>query len=233
MTMLLSKRVDAVILVGSNYVEAEEELNRYIVTAAETVPVMIVNGELNAPNVYSTLCDDTTAIYEVARSFIKNGKKKLVYLYNSLSYSGSKKLQGFRNALKDSGIPIQENRICLIDSHGITVQDAKKAVASLEKKNISFDGVITSDDILAVGVLKYAKEAGLSIPGDIFVAGYNNFDISECCEPELTSVDNKLETLCRHCVSTLMSVFADDKTVPKKTVFSAEIIERNTTKFTQ
>ncbi len=231
MTMLLSKRVDAVILVGSNYVESNEELNKYIITAAETVPIMIVNGELNAPNVYSTLCDDTTAIYEVTRNFVRNDKKNLVYLYNSLSYSGSKKLQGFRNALKDSGIPVQENRICLIDSHGITVQDAKKAVASLVKKNITFDGVITSDDILAVGVLKYAKDAGLSIPDDLFVAGYNNFDISECCEPELTSVDNKLETLCRHCVATLMSVFADDKTVPKKTVFSAEIIERKTTSF--
>jgi len=229
MTMLLSKRVDAVVLVGSNYIESSEELNRYILKAAETIPVMLVNGELNAPNVYSTLCDDTTAIYEVTRSFIKNGKKNLVYLYNSLSYSGTRKLNGFRNALKDSGIPIQENHICLIDSHGITVQEAKDAITSLARKGIEFDGVITSDDILAVGVLKYAKDAGISIPDDIFVAGYNNFDISECCEPELTSVDNKLESLCRHCVSTLMSVFADDKTVPKKTVFSAEIIERKTT----
>ena len=229
MTMLLSKRVDAVILVGSNYIESSEELNRYILKAAETIPVMLVNGELNAPNVYSTLCDDITAIYEVTRSFIKNGKKNLIYLYNSLSYSGTRKLNGFRNALKDSGISVQESHICLIDSHGITVQDAKNAITALAKKGIEFDGVITSDDILAVGVLKYAKDAGVSIPDDLFVAGYNNFDISECCEPELTSVDNKLESLCRHCVSTLMSVFADDKTVPKKTVFSAEIIERNTT----
>lgn len=231
MSMLLSKRVDAVILVGSNYIETDEELNNYIISAAKTVPVMLVNGELNSPNIYSTLCDDAGAIYDVTRSFIKAGRKKLVYLYNSLSYSGRRKLQGFRNALKDSDIQIQENRICIIDSHNITVQDAKKAVASLVKKNIFFDGIITADDILAVGVLKYAKEAGLSIPDDIFVAGYNNFDISECCEPELTSVDNKLETLCKHCVSTLMSVFADDKTVPKKTVFSAEIIERKTTAF--
>ncbi len=232
MSMLLSKRVDAVILVGSNYIESSDELNKYIISAAETVPIMLVNGELNAPNVYSTLCDDTAAIYEVTRSFVRKGRKKLIYLYNSLSYSGTRKLQGFRNALKDSEISVQENRICIIDSHSVTIQDVKKLLASLVKKNISFDGVITSDDILAVGVLKYAKENGLSIPDDIFVAGYNNFDISQCCEPELTSVDNKLETLCKHCVSTLMSVFAEDKTVPKKTVFSAEIIERNTTLFT-
>jgi len=232
MSMLISKRVDAVIMVGSNYVETNDEFNRYIINAAETVPVMLVNGELNAPNVYSTLCDDTTAIYEVTRSFIKSGRKKLIYLYNSLSYSGKRKLQGFRNALKDSGIPVQENHIYFIDSHNITLNDVKKAIASLVKKNIFFDGVITSDDILAVGVLKYAREAGLSIPEDIFVTGYNNFDISECCDPELTSVDNKLETLCKHCVSTLMSVFSEDKSMPKKTVFSAEVIERKTTAFT-
>ena len=231
MEQLLSKRVDAVILVGSNYVEFNDEMNDYIRNAAATVPVMLVNGVLNAPNIYSTLCDDRAAIYEVTTSFINNGRKKLVYLYNSRSYSGMKKLGGFTDALKDAGIPIKKDRIVFIDSHNVTVHGAKKIVSDLAKKGVKFDGIIAADDIISVGVLKYAKENGISIPDDLFVAGYNNFDISECCEPELTSVDNKLEVLCRHCVSTLMSVFAEDKSVPKRTVFSAEIVERETTDF--
>ena len=231
MGMLLSKRVDAVIMVGSNYIETDDSLNEYIRNAASTVPVMIVNGMLNAANIYCTLCDDQGAIYEVTSNFIKNGKKNLLYIYNSNSYSGIRKLTGFKHALKDAGLNVNENRIILIDSHNVTVHDAKKAVEKAARKGIKFDGVIAADDIISAGVLKYAKENNISIPDQLFVAGYNNFDISECCDPEITSVDNQLEIICRHCISTLMSVFGEDKSVPKKTVFSAEIIERETTDF--
>lgn len=233
MTMLLSKRVDAVVLVGSNYIENDDQQNNYIKNAAATVPVMIVNGVLNAPNVYCTTCDDSAAIYEVTENFIKSGKRNLLYIFNSHSYSGTKKLDGFRSAVKDAGIRLPDDGVHFIDSRNVTVQIAKNAVAEIAKKGIKFDGIITSDDIIAVGVLKYAREAGISVPEDLFVTGYNNFDISECCEPELTSVDNKLETLCRNCVSNLMDILSDDRSLPKKTVFSAEIIERSTTKFTK
>lgn len=231
MEQLLSKRVDAIVLVGSNYIESDDKKNDYIRTAAETVPVMIVNDALSAPNVYCSLCDDHGAIFELTSDFINNGRKELLYIYNSHSYSGEQKLMGFTDALKNAGIPIKKERLIFIDSHNITVHDAKKAVQNAANNGITFNGIITSDDILSVGALKYAKENGITVPDRLFVAGYNNFDISECCEPELTSVDNKLEVLCRSCVSTLMSVFAEDVSVPKKTVFSAEIIERETTKF--
>lgn len=231
MNMMLSKRVDAVILVGSNYVEATDDKNDYIKKAAANVPVMLVNGVLRHPNIYCTLCDDKSAIYEVTDSFIRSGRKNLLYLYNSTSFSGKAKLDGFRSAVKDSGSLIESEYIHYINDHDITVHKVKEIIAGIAEKGVKFDGVITSDDILAVGVVKYAKSAGIKIPDELYVAGYNNFDISECCDPELTTVNNKLESLCHQCVSTLMKVFADDRSVPKEAVFSAEILERDTTEF--
>ncbi len=230
MSLLLSKRVDAVILVGSNYVEADDSLNEYIRRAAQTIPVMIVNGVLSAPNIYCTVCDDFSAIYDITSNFIKCGRKKLLYLSNSNSYSAMRKIEGFRAALKAHKIPSGDDRIRYIKPEAKSVQDIKKTVAAICASGFAFDGVIASDDILAVGAIKYAKEAGLSIPGDLFAAGYNNFDIAECCEPELTSVDNKLKPICIHCVTTLMNVFNNESSVPKQTVFSAEIVERRTTR---
>lgn len=230
LNLLISKRVDAVVLAGSNYIEANDENNDYIRQAAKGIPVMLVNGALSAPNIYSTVCDDFSAIYEITENFIKCGRTNLLYLYNSNSYSGTKKVQGFRSALKSNSIAVKEDHICFIKSHTLSVRDIKNAVAEIAEKGISFDGIIASDDIIAVGALKYLKEAGKTIPDDVFVAGYNNFNIAECCDPELTSVDNKLEALCHHCVSTLMGVFSD-KSMPKKTVFSAEIVQRGTTLF--
>ena len=59
--LLLSKRVDAVILVGSKFLETRAADNKYIIEAAEKLPIMLVNGYLDAPNIYGTLCDDENA----------------------------------------------------------------------------------------------------------------------------------------------------------------------------
>ncbi len=231
--LLLSKRVDAVILVGSNYVEPEPEMNNYILEVAKKTPVMLVNGVLNSDNIYSTVCDDHAAIYEVTSRFIKSGKDKPCYIYNSHSYSGMKKLSGFCDAMKDAGLKVSDENCYFIDTLGMSVSATKNIISGILDKNNDYNGIIAADDVIAAGFIKYAHQKGLSIPDDVFVAGYNNFDIAECCEPELTSVDNKLESICKQCVSTLMNVFSDEKSAPKSTVFSAEIIERSSTKFIQ
>ena len=60
------------------------------------------------------------------------------------------------------------------------------------------------------------------------VVGYNNSLLSICCEPELSSIDNRLEYLCSTAVALLMNLMSGKK-VPEKTEISAELILRNTT----
>ena len=230
LNLLLSKRVDGIILIGSNYVEAIDKNNDYIREAAQTVPLVIVNGVLSAANIYSTVCDDYNAMFELTERYIHSGKKNILYLYNSHSYSGMQKLSGFRAALKKNSVNIKEDHICFLKTQSATANMIRDNVAEFAKKGITFDGVIASDDITAVGALKYAKSAEMKIPQEAFISGYNNSDLTECCEPELTSVDNKPEIICHQSVATLMGVF-EGKAMPKKTIFSAEIIERETTKF--
>lgn len=198
---------------------------------------MIINGIISAPNVYCTVCDDYSAMYEVTNRMLSSGKKAPIYIYNSDSYSAKQKLNGFTAAVKSHNIPFDEERLLYINTREkksvhFSVSSVKEAVARLAEKGFDIDCAVAAEDILAVGALKYAKEAGMSIPQDFAAAGYNNFDISECCDPELTSVDNRLGVLCEHCVSSLMSIFAEsDISIPKHTVFSCEIIERGTTDF--
>lgn len=100
---------------------------------------------------------------------------------------------------------------------------------TLKRQGLRFHGVIASDDILALAAVKFAKEMNYRIPEDFSVLGYNNSMLATCCDPELTSIDNKLETLCQHLITILMGVLAGNE-MPKKTVFSGEIIKRGTTR---
>lgn len=227
MDLLMSKRVDAIILAGSKFVELKQKDNTYLLEAAKKVPIMLVNGHLEGENIYSTLCDDYTALYQAATALIKGGRRRFLYLFTSRSYSGNNKMRGFQDACDDNQIIVPEDYIrqCPKD-----ITAAKELISHLYDSGLRFDAVLTSDDSLAVGAVKFAHSYGIPVPDKLSVIGYNNSILSLCTEPELTSIDTKIEALCITTVNTLMGVFGGGN-VPSRTTISADLIKRNTTSF--
>ncbi len=225
--LLLSKRVDAMILAGSKFVELNHDDNAYIINAARELPIMLVNGYLDAPGIYSTVCDDHAATYDAARRLIQSGKKNILYLYTSHSYSGQNKLGGYKDALTDLGVPVREELICQCPKN---LTAAKELMCALSASGLSFDAVMTSDDSLAVGAVKYAHAGNLTIPDDLAIVGYNNSILSYCTDPEISSIDTKVESLCITTINTLMGVFGGGE-VPGKTTIAADFIQKQTTNF--
>lgn len=225
--LLISKRVDALILVGSGFVGTDISENSYIIEAAENIPIMLVNACLNGKNIYSTLCDDESAVFSVTDSLIRSGHNNIVYLYTSTSQSGRKKLEGYRNALSFHNIRIRSE---FIHFCGKDMIHARDYLNSLHKNSVDFDAVVTSDDFLAVGALKYAFENDISIPDRLNIVGYNNSILADCTEPEITSIDSRVEALCSTTINTLMGVF-NGIDVPSTTSISADLIKRKTTNF--
>lgn len=225
--LLRSKRVDAIILAGSKFVELKAKDNAYLLNAAKEIPLMLVNGHLDGSNIYSTVCDDHTAIYEAATRLIYTGKKNILYLYTSNSYSGLNKLQGLKDALSDASLSYDDTLVYQCPKDIIASKDL---IGKLKASGICFDAVMTSDDSLAVGAVKYAHMANIKIPDELSIIGYNNSILSRCTDPEITSIDTKVEALCTTTVSTLMRVF-NGGNVPSKTTIAADLIKRATTNF--
>ena len=230
LNLILSKKVDSIILVGSNFIAPSQLENEYIAEAAAQVPIMLLNASYNHPNVYSILCDDYNAMYETASSMIDSGISDILYLYNSESYSGMKKLKGFQDAWNEKIPRDYSNNICYYKGKPDSIEDIAKFVGQIAESRIPFRGVIAADDSLAIGAMKYAQRKGLSIPDDISVIGYNNSVLTTCCTPELTSVDNCLEMQTHQLVQTLLHVIAGEE-VPNKVIFSGKLIKRNSTRF--
>ncbi len=225
--LLLSKRVDAIILVGSSFLESSKKDNSYITAAADTIPVMVINGYINHPNIFCTLCDDYQAVYDVVNRLIDQGRKDILYLYSSRSYSGLQKLSGYKNSISTNGLIIREELMIPCPND---ISQTREILKRQHEKGLHFDAVVASEDQLAVAAVKFAKQHGLSVPEDIAIVGYNNSILSGCTDPELTSVDNHVETLCMTTISTLMRVL-DGNDVPNKTTISNDIVERETTNF--
>lgn len=227
--LLINQKVDGIILVGSNFIYETEEENKYILEAAAQVPIMLLNAVLNAPNVYSTASDDYQAMYEATKTMIDSGLERILYYYNSNTYSGKRKLAGFMHAMKDCEVTAEKIHTLYFEGSHEDISGMTEALLRYAEEGNSFDGVIAADDYLALGAVKFAKLKNLSIPKDISILGCNNSMLVNCCYPELTSIDNKLESLCQHLINTLMDVLSG-KDVPEQSVFFGRLIKRGTTR---
>ena len=125
-------------------------------------------------------------------------------------------------------MPIQDKLIHYYVEDKMSIPDIRNYILGIDKKGVKFDAVMTSEDVLSVGAFKYARIVGRNVPADLPIIGYNNSSFCLCCEPELSSVDNKLEMLCQQSVSTLLKVLSGEN-VPQKTVFMGELVLRGST----
>lgn len=222
--LLRSKKVDAIILVGSKFIEMNNEDNSYIIKASKSIPIMLVNGYLKGDNIYCTLCDDQTAAAQATSHLIDSGCRDILYLYSSYSFSGLNKQNGYKLALEAHGLPIRESYIHKCEKN---VLRAQELITQLHNEGLSFDAVLTSDDTLAVGAVKFAHAAGIRIPEDLSIIGYNDSNYAVCTDPELTSIDSRVETLCTCTIRTLMDVFQGNHAA-NKTIIAAKLVKRGT-----
>lgn len=224
-----NRHVDGMVLMGSTFIEDRDEDNHYIRSAARAMPVVLLNGSYPCENVYCVVCDDQRATMEAVQHLLHTGRRRILYLYHSTNYSGRKKLAGYRAGLESRGLTVDEELIRFFSEDKMSVVQVRDYLLSLRESGLQFDAVLSSEDVLSVGAAKYARLAGLSIPEDLSIIGYNNSNLCLCCDPELTSVDNKLKAICDQCVSTLLSVLDGKRDLPQKTIFTGELVKRSST----
>lgn len=216
--LLLAKHVDAVVLIGSAFKEAED--NTHIGEAAAQAPVIVINGLVELPGVYCVLCDERAAVRENVKRLHRSGCGGILYLYNTLTYSGCEKIAGYKEGLEACGIPFREDFLVRVEK---SVSAASAAAEKLLARGAEFSAVMASEDLLAVGAQKALEKAGKTMP----IIGFNNSVLAECASPTLTSVDNMLDTLCPTAVR-MLGELLNGGSVPQKIVISSKLIERET-----
>lgn len=225
--LILNKRIDALVLIGSNYAGGDEENEdlSYIKEVAQEIPVFMINGWIEGENIYCTLADDYQAVYDATEELIFSGRQRILFLSNSRSYSAMQKLRGYEDALRAHRMPVLEELKLYTEN---SIHSARDLL--LLKRNLDFDSVVATEDGLAIGVLKYAKARGIDVPGEISVVGYNNSELSISCEPELTTVDARGEILCKTAIDAMMALLSGEK-IQQKTMLKCHLVQRHTTDF--
>ena len=222
---ILKKQIDALILVGSDYADDSPEYHQCIRQVSEQLPVCLINGYVEDDKIYCVLADDFQAVYDVTDELIFAGREKILFLSDSFSYSAKRKLDGYQAAFRDHGMAVNEKWIRYAENSIYATRDML-----LRQRSLQFDGVIAVNDSLAAGAVKYAHARGLRMPEEVNVIGYNDSELSISCEPELTSVDNRVEVLCKTAIDSVMGLL-NGREVRQKQMVKCHLVKRNTTNF--
>jgi len=142
---------------------------------------------------------------------------------------GKLRLMGYQKALEEHGIPFREELVAYMDatedrySFATGYRMAKKL---LEKRD--FTALYATSDTLAIGACRALKEAGLDIPGDCSVAGFDGMDMGAYYIPSLTTIRQPVGKIASASADLLFNMIKG-KEKPKKQIFEGELLIREST----
>ncbi len=227
---LLAKRIDALVLISSKYENPEDCRVQpdYVAEAAAAVPVFVVNGCIPGERVYCTASTDFDITRDVTAAMLRAGRRHILFLSDAPEYVVLRRKRGYEAALIDAGIDI-DPALEIVARNDIRY--AEQLLNQRSEEGLFFDGVMATEDDLAIGALKFAAHHGISVPEDLDVCGYNNTPLALSCTPELTSIDNQLEAQCHETVENLLSALEGTAEIVRERVFPAQLVRRQTTSF--
>ncbi|RHW32833.1 LacI family transcriptional regulator [Neobacillus notoginsengisoli] len=134
----------------------------------------------------SVSTDNVAATKEMARHLLERNHKDIVVVTGKEeTWVNTERLAGVREAMKEFGLVLREGDIIHAD---FTEEKAYELTAGF-LKNRKPTAFLCFSDLMALGVIKAVKEAGLSIPEDVSVTGFDGLLISEFTQPALTTIE--------------------------------------------
>lgn len=203
---LVDKRVDGVILCSgiSNKVFLEE-YQKY------NVPLVLLGRTFDSSvSAASITGDNVKGARRAASYLVRGGNRRIAYIEGNAETSGSRqRLIGYRQVMQENGIPVDED---LIISGDYSIQFGKETIRSLMERSIPFDAVMTGSDLIAIGAVSELLDAGVKIPEEIEVMGFDNIELAEVFRPALSTVSKPHYEMAQYLAEQIVNVIEGKKT---------------------
>jgi LacI family transcriptional regulator len=219
-------RVDGMLLSLSYETTDLEHLN---IVFKKGIPVVFFDRICDHPKCKSVVINNFKAGYEATAHLISQGCKKILHLGGSqIRNVYADRYNGFRQAMLDHGLEVNSKSLMVSDLSDKAGIEAAKSL--LQQKSLP-DGVFASNDTSAVALMCELKRAGVRIPEDICVAGFNNDPISRVVEPNLTTIHYPGREMGEMAASTLISILKGQQSeLLNSIVLSHSLIIRQSSK---
>ena len=152
------------------------------------LPLVVVDNSLPLLPYSTVTMDNHAAIFSIVEHLAALGHRQIGFLSNSLPSNNDRSRQrAFKDALGFYGLPFDP---ALVYPVFPTMDGAMESVTDLLRQGVRFPGALVgNNDSIAFGALRAFQEAGLRIPEDISVTGFDGLPLSSISQPPLTTVN--------------------------------------------
>lgn len=225
--MLCDYMVDGIFLsmaANSTEKEVEETIN---FLENNKIPYCLIDRDMFDIGKYKISVDHLQGAYLATEHLIKLGHKKIGCITGPLILDDARqRLAGYKQALKDNGIKIDEN---LIFEGDYSFEKGKMGCDDLLEKNIT--AIFAANDFSAMGALASIKEHNLVVPRDISIVGYDDIAFASLLEVPLTTIRQPIEEIGQKATEVIELLVNSENDIKNKIVIlEPKLIVRNSTK---
>lgn len=203
MDKLISQKVDGIMTLTGTL--SNEQINKY----AKNIPIVMIGRHIESSQVTSIKVDNSIGAYMATNHLIQQGHSRIVHLQGIISHSDAQqRLEGYKRALSDAGLTINEK---LIRKGEFMMKGSFDAVCRLIKEKHSFSAIFAANDQSAYGAMQALYQHGMKVPHDISVVGFDDLEMSRYFIPPLTTIKQPLEGFGEAAVYTLLDVINGNK----------------------
>jgi LacI family transcriptional regulator, repressor for deo operon, udp, cdd, tsx, nupC, and nupG len=218
--MLLEQQVSGIIFFGGQYHEAGGDHRHYHLISDRGLPAVLINAAYDDLGFPRVSVDDAHAIEQALAHLEALGHERIGIVLGPTDHVPSiRKLEAYRRARAEA-----ED---LVEHTMFSIQGGVAAARRLIDRGVT--AVVCASDILALGVIRHAGRAGLDVPGDVSVIGFDDSALMMCTDPPLTTVRQPIAAMGQAAVGQLLSQIEGRQVSSEELLFEPELVVRAST----
>jgi DNA-binding LacI/PurR family transcriptional regulator len=223
--LLLHQHVSGMIFVGGAYAQANTSHEHYERLRELKIPTVLVNAPVPELNLATVSCDDAAAIEQAFGHLVQLGHERIGVLLGPSDHMPSRrKLAAALRIAPTLGIELGPDRIV----HSLYSLEAGQA-AAMKLLAAGATAIVCASDPMALGAIRAVRRAGLRVPEDVSVVGFDDSALMNCTEPPLTTVRQPIESMGRMIIELLMRQMTSDNAHGDELMFAPELVARAST----
>ncbi len=218
--VLLSKQVDGLVLISAG--GASERLRDL---ALGGPPMVLVDRDIEGMGVSTVMVDDHDGGRQAGRFLLGLGHRRMAVIGGPDRLRPSaRRLSGFEEALAEHAVGLDPRMVVQGD---FRAESGHEAMRQLLRLGVPVDAVFAENDLMALGAIRALHEAGLGVPVDVSVMGFDDIAVGLGVSPTLTTVAQPIEDIAATALRLLFDRLRDPDAPPERVVLPVALVARD------
>ena len=223
--LLLQQQVSGVVFIGGQYGQQDSTHDHYDRLSDLGLPTVLVNAKVPQLDFPTVSTDDAVATEQAWNHVRQLGHTSIGLVLGPKDHVPSqRKLHAAKRVAAISGVVLPDSHI--VHSH-YSLEAGQAAATRLLQSGVT--AIICASDPIALGAVRAVRRAGLTVPGDVSIVGFDDSALMNSVDPPLTTVRQPIEPMGRMIIELLVGQINGSATRVDEYLFEPELVVRGST----